>query len=155
MSRSRNSASCSGSSRVSAPASPAERLVVLAGVDAGEHVGGPGEQRPEQQGELLAAQARLEEADDQLAEEPEEVLALLRTLEVGPVAEERGLEAVDQQFGAAERVEVLVHGLGERGAHAVQALDGVEERQIAVGDDHFLRRRGEIGAKGVRVERYG
>ena len=134
---------------------PGERRVVLAGVDAREHLGGPGEQRPEQQGELLAAQPGLEETDDQLPEQAEEVLALLRAFEVGPVAQERGLEAVDQQLGAAERVEVLVHGLGERRAHAVQALHGVEERQIAVRDDHFLRRRREIGAKGVRVERYG
>ena len=133
---------------------PGERLVVLAGVGAPEHFRRPGEERPQQQRELLARQAGLEEADDQLAEQAEEVLAVVRTLEVGPVAQERRLEAVDQQLGAAERVEVLVHGLGERGAHAVQPGHGVQERQVAVGDDHRLRRVGEIGAKGVRVERY-
>ena len=133
---------------------PGERLVVLAGVGAPEHFRRPGEERPQQQRELLARQAGLEQADDELAEQAEEVLAVGRALEVRPVAQERRLEAVDQKFGAAERVEVLVHGLGERRAHAVQPGHGVEERQVAVGDDHLLRRVGEIGAKGVRVERY-
>ena len=119
-----------------------------------EHFRRPGEERPQQQRELLARQARLEEADDELAEQAEEVLAVVRTLEVRPVAQERRLEAVDQELGVAERVEVLAHGLGERGAHAVQPGHRLQQRQVAVGDDHLLRRGGEIGAKRVRVERY-
>ena len=87
---------------------PLERRVEFLGVDAGEDVGQPGQQRPEQQGELLAGQRRLEQADDELAEQAEKVRPLLGALEVRPVAKQRGLEAVHQQLGAAERVEVLV-----------------------------------------------
>ena len=57
------------------------------------------------------------------------------------------------EVGVAERVEVLAQGLGERGAHAVQALHRREQREIPVGDDDLLRGRREVGAQGVGVER--
>ena len=129
-----------------------ERAVVLVRVPAAEHVRGPAEQRPQEERELVGGDPRLEQPDDQLREQAEELLAVLRALEVRPVAQEGRLEAVDQQLGVAERVEVLPHGLRQRGAHAVQARDRVEQRQVPVGDDDLLRGVRQVGAQRVGVE---
>ena len=125
-----------------------ERLVVLAGVAPRQRVRGPGEQRPEQQGELVRRERRVQQADGELGEQAEELGAPRRALEVRPVAQQRGLQAVDEQGRVAEGVEVLAHGLRERGAHAVQAVDRLQQRQVAVGDDHLLRGVREVGAQG-------
>ena len=148
VSRSRNSASCSGSRRASAPDEAGERLVVLAGVATRQRVRGPGEQRPQQQGELVRRERRVEQADGELGEQAEQLGAPRRALEVRPVAQQRGLQAVDEQGRVAEGVEVLAHGLRERGTHAVQAVDRLQQRQVAVGDDHLLRGVREVGAQG-------
>ena len=132
-----------------------ERLVVLLRVVAGQHVRRPREQRPQQQRELVGGEAGLEQPHDELGEQAEQLRPALRALEVRPVAQQRGLEPVDQRLGVAERVEVLAHRVRERGAHAVQAVDRLEQRQVPVGDDDLLRRVGEVGAERLGVERYG
>ena len=132
-----------------------ERLVVLAGVASPKRVRGPRGQRTQQQGELVRRDRRVEEADGEFREQAEELGAARRALEVRPVAQQRRLQAVHQQRRVAERVEVLAHGLRERRAHAVEPVDRLQQRQVAVGDDHFLRRVGEVGAQGFGVERHG
>ena len=129
-----------------------ERAVVLVRVPAAQQVGGPAEQRAQEQRELVRGEPRLEQPDDQLREQAEELLAVLGALEVRPVAQEGRLEAVDQQLGVAERVEVLPHGLRQGGAHTVQPGDRVEQRQVPVGDDDFLRGVREVGAERLGVE---
>ena len=129
-----------------------ERAVVAVGVAAAEHVGGPAEQRAQEERELVGGEPRLQQPDDQFREQAEELLALLRALEVRPVAQKGRLEAVDQQLGVAEGVEVLAHGLRERGAHAVQAVHRVEQRQVPVGDDDLLSGVRQVGAQRLGVE---
>ena len=73
----------------------------------------------------------------------------LGPLEVRPVAQQRRLEALDQDVGAAEGVEVLLSVSSERGAHAVQPLDRGDEGQVALRDHDLLGRARDVGAKGV------
>ena len=132
-----------------------ERTVVGVAVAPAQGLGAPHEQAAQQERELLGRERRVEQLEHQLGEQLEEARAVVGPLEVGPVAQQDGLEAVDQQVGVAEGVEVLAEGLDERRAHAVKPLDRLDERQVAVGDDHLLRRAGDIGAQGVGVEEVG
>ncbi len=80
----------------------------------------PREQLAKKERGLLPGKRRIEEVQHQLGEELEASRAVLGTLEVGPIAEEDGLEAVDEQVDVAKGVEVLCQGLGERRPHAVE-----------------------------------
>ncbi len=126
-----------------------ERVVVGVAVRTVEGGRAPREQLAQRQRELLGGQRRLEQPDDELGEQAEEPCALLGGLEVAPVVEERRLKAVDESVGVAKGVEVLGHGLDQRGAHPVEPLDGVDQRLVAVGDHHVLRRARDVRAQRV------
>ena len=123
--------------------------VVRVAVPSVEDLGAPHQKAAEQERELLVGQGPVEQPDHELRDEVEQPAAIVRALEVGPVAQKDRLEPLDEEVRIAVRVEVLAHRVGERGAHAVQAFHRLEERQVAIGDDHLLRGAGDVGAQGV------
>ena len=67
---------------------------------------------------------RVEQAEHELGEQPEQLGAVRASARSsGQLRSRMVWKPVDEQVGVAEGVEVLAQGLGERGAHAVQALD--------------------------------
>ncbi len=126
-----------------------QRVIVGGAVRSGHGRGAPHHKTAQRERELVGGERRVEQAEDQLREEPEQRGTVVGALEVRPVAQEGGLETLDQKVGVAEGVEVLAHGLHERGANAVQPFHRVHERQVALGDDHVLRRGGEVRAQRV------
>ncbi|OFV80472.1 MAG: hypothetical protein A2W26_12230 [Acidobacteria bacterium RBG_16_64_8] len=106
----------------------------------------PGEQLAQKKRSLPFRKRGIKEVKHQLGKELEAPSPVWGSLEIRPVAQKDGLEAVDEQIDVAKRVEVLSQGVGQRRAHAVQPLHGFQERPVTVRNRHLLHGTGDVRA---------